>query len=142
MTSDGIAERVLHALLDSELAGIEAARLFGSHAEGRAHRESDVDVAVLLARDAYPTPDVRFEARVQLASRLGPALPGLRPDVVVLNDAPPTLGRAVVQSGRLLLGQGSVAEHEYRRDVQLRAADLDPWLRRMRRMLLDSIGPR
>ena len=28
--------------------GIQAAWLFGSHCEGRSHRDSDVDVAVLL----------------------------------------------------------------------------------------------
>ena len=29
-------------------AGVAAVYLFGSHAEGRAHRDSDVDVGVLL----------------------------------------------------------------------------------------------
>src|SRR5438445_8007932 len=34
--------------------GVISAYLFGSHAEERAHRESDIDVAVLLDRKDYP----------------------------------------------------------------------------------------
>ena len=37
-----------------------AAYLFGSHAAGRAHRESDVDLAVLLEHDALPTTSARL----------------------------------------------------------------------------------
>ncbi len=34
--------------------GVVAVYLFGSHAAGREHRESDVDLGVLLLRDRYP----------------------------------------------------------------------------------------
>lgn len=34
--------------------GVAAVYLFGSHAAGREHRESDMDVGVLLLRDRYP----------------------------------------------------------------------------------------
>lgn len=44
-----------------------AAYLFGSHAESRAHRESDVDVGVRLARDRAPTARDRFEEGLRLA---------------------------------------------------------------------------
>lgn len=47
-----------------ELA-IVSAYLFGSHAAGRAHRESDIDVAVLLDWARYPTARERFEARLR-----------------------------------------------------------------------------
>lgn len=43
-------------------AAILSAYLFGSHAAGRAHRESDVDVAVLLDRSHYPSVRERAEA--------------------------------------------------------------------------------
>ena len=36
--------------------GVVAVYLFGSHAAGRAHRESDVDIGVLLDRHMYSTP--------------------------------------------------------------------------------------
>ena len=35
--------------------GLLSAYLFGSHAEGRSHRESDLDVGVLLSHDVHPT---------------------------------------------------------------------------------------
>lgn len=60
-------------------------------------------------------------------------------DVVVLNDAPPLLGRRVVTQGRRLLCRDEAAGFAYVRDVQLRAADLEPWLRRMREVKLRAI---
>jgi hypothetical protein len=54
-------------------------------------------------------------------------------DLVVLNDAPPGLGRQVVR-GRRLLCFDAEADHAFVRDVQLRAADLEPFLRRTRRL--------
>jgi predicted nucleotidyltransferase len=71
------------ALSAGKPAGLVSAYRFGSHAAGRAHRESDVDVGVLLAWQAYPSSRERFEARLALAERLGTD----RVDVVVLNDA-------------------------------------------------------
>ena len=58
--------------IDNSLAAVFAgeasdevisAYVFGSHAEGRTHRESDVDVAVLLDRARYPDEASRFDAR-------------------------------------------------------------------------------
>jgi predicted nucleotidyltransferase len=46
--------------------GVAAVYLFGSHAEGRAHRESDIDLGVLLDWQRYPTREERFDARVSL----------------------------------------------------------------------------
>jgi predicted nucleotidyltransferase len=51
--------------------GVVAAYLFGSVAAGRAHRESDVDIAVLLDWATFPTPAARFEARLRM-SRTSP----------------------------------------------------------------------
>lgn len=71
--------------------GVAAAYAFGSHAEGRAHRESDVDVGVLLRRDHFATAQGRFEEGVRLASWLMAELRRPDVDLVVLNDAPPDL---------------------------------------------------
>ncbi len=113
------------------------AYLFGAHAAGRAHRESDVDVGVLLDRSL--SAQARFQARVRLTSELMHALHRNEVDVVVLNDAPPELGRTVVTRGVLVYSADAEAEHAYRRDIQLRAADLDPFLRRMRRIKLEAL---
>ena len=50
--------------------GLVSPYLFGSHAEGRSHRESDIDVAVLLRHAAHPTARERFEVRLRLSSWL------------------------------------------------------------------------
>jgi predicted nucleotidyltransferase len=70
--------------------------VFGSHAEGRIHHESDIDVAVLLDRDRYPDEPGRFDARLRLIGAVGSALQSDQVDLVVLNDAPPGLSRAVI----------------------------------------------
>ena len=48
----GVAEAAQAYFDSAEPAGVVSAYLFGSHARGTAHRESDVDVAVL--NDAPP----------------------------------------------------------------------------------------
>jgi predicted nucleotidyltransferase len=75
-----------------------SAYVFGSVPEGRAHRQSDVDVALLLVRTAHPSPSDRFDARLRLSARLADRLD--RPvDVDILNDVAPGLGRHVVTRG-------------------------------------------
>jgi predicted nucleotidyltransferase len=119
--------------------GLVSAYLFGSHAEGRAHRESDVDVGVLLAWDVHSTAATRFDERLRLTALLAAAHRTDRIDVVVLNDAPPTLGRRIVTSGRRVFCADPELDHVFVRDVQLRAADLEPFLRRTRRIKLAAI---
>ena len=76
MASDpqDMAARLRHHLEVSLPPGLISAYLFGSHAAGRAHRESDVDVAVLLAWTTHPTARDRFEVRVRLGADLAAAL--------------------------------------------------------------------
>jgi predicted nucleotidyltransferase len=120
--------------------GVVAAYLFGSRAEGRGHRESDVDVGVLLDRSVYPSAEDRFDLRVRLTSDLIGALHENDVDLVVLNDAPPLFARRIVLDGRLIHCADPAAEHAFRRDVQIRAADLAPFLERMRRIKLASLA--
>lgn len=126
------------ALRHLDVPGILAAYLFGSHAAGRPHRQSDVDVAVLLDRSLDRR--ARFAIRVQLASEL-PSRLGVRDvDVVVLNDAPPHFARRIVLEGKAVFCRNAEADHAFRRDVQLRAADLEPFLRRTRRVKLEALA--
>lgn len=119
--------------------GIAAIYLFGSAAQDRTHRESDLDVAVLFDWAAYPTAVERFEAGLRLAADCGAALGRNDVDLLVLNDAPPTLARAIVSEGRRLYLADAAGDHAFRRDAMLRAADLEPWLRRLRRRKLDRL---
>jgi predicted nucleotidyltransferase len=132
-------EELLGVHLTGRAPGIVSAYLFGSVAEGRAHRESDVDVGVLLDRAVFPSAEERMEVRISLGSELVDVLDINDVDLVILNDAPPELGRAIVTRGRRVHCADAEADHAYVRDVQLRAADLAPWLRRVRRVKLDAL---
>ena len=138
-TPDATAIALTRILELAHPPGLVSAYLFGSHAEARAHRDSDVDVGVLLDWRAFPTARARFEERLRLTALLATGLAQDRMDVVVLNDAPPGLGRRVVTRGRQVYRADAEVDHAYRRDVQLRAADLEPFLRRTRRIKLAGL---
>jgi predicted nucleotidyltransferase len=113
--------------------------LFGSVAEDRAHRESDIDIAVLLDRAWYPTAKSRFEARLRLIGDLSSAL-GRQVDVIALNDAPPQFARRILTTGRPMFVADANADRAFLRIVLSRAADLEPFLRRMRRIKLAALA--
>jgi len=120
--------------------GVASVYLFGSHAEGRDHRESDVDVGVLLDRDRHPTSRDRFEMRIRLGSDLISVVGCNEVDVVILNDAPPLLGRKIIYDGIRVFLADPQADHAYVRDVQILAADLEPWLGRLRKLRLEALA--
>lgn len=135
-----LLEKLEHYFPERPALGVASVYLFGSQADGREHRESDVDLGILLLWDHYPTARDRFEARVDLISDLGAALGRNDVDVVILNDAPPLLGRRIIYEGRRVFRGHPAADHAFIRDVQLRAADLEPWLRQMRRLQLEALA--
>lgn len=137
--SDDLERRLTAALQEAGAEGVVSAYLFGSHAEARAHRESDVDVGILLDRRALPGARDRFEAGLSLSSRLQSSLGTRNVDLVVLNDAPPGLGRHVTR-GRRLVCFDAETDLAFVRDVQLRAADLEPFLQRARRLKLQALA--
>jgi len=136
-----IAAALGNAFAAAQFPGVVAVYLFGSHAEGRAHRESDIDVGVLLRHLAYPSAAMRFDERVRLCAWLVGALHANNVDLVVLNDAPPLLARRIVTHGQRAFCRDPEAAHTFVRDVQLRAADLEPFLRRARRTTLAALTP-
>ncbi|MDR5708695.1 MAG: nucleotidyltransferase domain-containing protein [Armatimonadota bacterium] len=108
---------------------------FGSFFAGRACRESDVDVAVVLG-PAYPGEVDPFALRVRLASDLVGILHRNEVDVLVLNEAPPLLAARVLREGVRIYCRQEAALREFLRDTLLRAADLAPFLARHERTLL------
>ncbi len=125
-----------------DCADVVSVYLFGSHAEGREHRESDVDIGVLLDRSVVSSKKERFDLSLRIFADLR-ATTGLENiDLVVLNDAPPLLGRRIVTEGRRLICRDSEIDHSYVRDIQLRAADIQPFLERMRKIKLEALAPR
>jgi predicted nucleotidyltransferase len=119
--------------------GVVSAYIFGSHADGRTHEESDLDAAVLLDRTIFADRRARADLRVWLTSELMAATGQNRVDLVVLNDAPPELARHVVTRGRCIFLSDAAQEHAFTRDIQLLAGDLMPWLARMRRIKLEAL---
>jgi predicted nucleotidyltransferase len=119
--------------------GVISAYLFGSMANGRAHRESDVDVGLLLDRKVYRTASDRFEARLRLAGRLGAAV-ARDVDLVILNDSPPQLARHILTRGLRLMISNASADHDFLRTILSRAADLEPFLSSTRRLKLVSLA--
>ena len=132
-----ILERLL---TDEPVTGLVSAYVFGSHAEGRTHRQSDVDIGVLLDRRIHGSSAARFLERVRITAWAVGALHRNAVDVVVLNDAPPQLARHIVTHGCRVYCRDPEADHAFVRDVQLRAADLEPFLRRARRVKLDALA--
>lgn len=134
-----ISERLERYFREEGEHAIYSAYLFGSHAAGRFHRESDVDIAVLLDRSRLPSRRERADFATGLNADLVHVLGRNEVDLVVLNDVPPELGRAVVQKGVRVYCADSEADHVYVRDVQLRAADLAIFLDRMRAIKLERL---
>ena len=135
-----VAERLRGHFRDMRDTAVVSAWLFGSHGESRAHSESDVDVGVLLDRQMVPSASERFDLRVRLTSDLIHALGNNDVDLVVLNDAPPLFARRIIRTGIEVFCRDRDMERDFRRDVQIRAADLAPHLERYRRLTLDALG--
>lgn len=117
-----------------------AAYLFGSVARGSTHRESDIDLAVLLDWKRYPDRRARDEAQLALMAELMQELGTNAVDLVILNDAPPLFGRGILFHGQRLHVADAEAARAWERDVQLRAADLEPFVRRMRQRVLTELA--
>jgi predicted nucleotidyltransferase len=137
MTAGEIGDALTRVLAARE--GAVAAYLFGSFADGRAHRESDVDIGILLDRQRFATAAARFDERMQLTGRLRGAV-DREVDLVILNDAPPQLGRHIMMTGRRLFANDAEADHAHRRTTLSRAADIEPFLRRTRAVKLRALA--
>lgn len=136
---DTVATSVRDYFEAARPSGVVAAYLFGSHARGTAHRESDVDVAVLLDYEALSERGARAREALRLCTELVAVTHSNQVDVVVLNDAPPELAAGVVSRGRRLYCTDEAADHAFVRTALLRHADVRPFLERTRRVKLRAL---
>ena len=96
-----LVERLMRAL--EPRPEIEEAYLFGSHARGDEHPQSDVDVAVYV--DEARAAAGPFGYQADLTTHLMDALGTNAVDVVVLNKAPILLYHRVLRDGVRLLSR-------------------------------------
>lgn len=135
-----VADRLARFFATRSIPGVVAVYLFGSQATARVHRESDVDVGVLIDRTALPSTADRFELRLELLAELT-GLFGDRPvDVVILNDAPPLFARKILHEGHRVFLVDAEQDRAFWRDTQILAADLEPWLRRAWAKKLEALA--
>jgi predicted nucleotidyltransferase len=108
-----LVEAIRPALASLDLP-IVCAYLFGSRARRDADAQSDIDVAVLI--DPALPPQDRFHLGLALASDLERRL-GVSVDLVVLNDAPPSLAHRVVRDGVVILSRDERQRIRFEADV-------------------------
>lgn len=108
LEEEGIDVDALSETLDQH--PVRLAILFGSHAKGAQHVDSDVDVALEFEQDARPE-----EALLPLISDLASATSGTEVDVGTLSDMEPRIGIAVCRNGVLLVGERDRFEHHCQR---------------------------
>jgi predicted nucleotidyltransferase len=116
---------------------IRAAYVFGSAATGRARRDSDVYVAVLLARPPKPARATGY--RLGLMVDLGAALHRSDVEVVILNDAPPLLAHRVLSRGTLVFERSASARVAFQVKTASRYFDLIPMYETHIRYLKKSV---
>lgn len=135
---DPIRDAVIAYMEQHDDLAVVSVYLFGSRAEGRDHEQSDIDLGILLDRDRYPRGKDRFEIRLHLASDLAGLAEG-GADIVLLDEAPPLLARRIVVEGERIHCDDPEKDHAFVRDIQLRAADLVPFLRRHQKTKLEQL---
>lgn len=78
--------------------GLSFVALFGSQATGRTHAKSDIDIAVLGFKEVD---------RIKIANELDKILQRDDTEVVILNDATPTMMYVVARDGKVLYENGA-----------------------------------
>jgi uncharacterized protein len=111
------------------------AYLFGSHARGRTHALSDVDVAVFL--DDGLDSGQRFQARLDIMGDLTPIVHTDEVDVAVLNGTPLALNYRVLRDGRLLSCRDRDRRIAWEARTISRYLDYKPVLDRFDRAIVD-----
>lgn len=137
---DTISAALARFFEEHEELPVDSVYLFGSAARGEVHRESDVDVALLVEAGIGRNPAAAFELRVMVSSQLIAQLQRNEIDVVVLQQLPPLFARDIVTGGIRVFCRNPRADHEFARHIQSRAADLAPFIQRGRARLLEELS--
>lgn len=127
---DALLEQQLQEVLET-VPHVRVAVLFGSHAQGKARVDSDVDLAV----------DAPVEALGTISARVSEAV-GREVDVVRIAEASIPLLRELVRTGHVVYEGQAGAEATFRsRALALLETD-GPWYDRMRDAWIDTVAQR
>lgn len=115
---------------------IVAAYLFGSVAAGRAHKFSDVDIALLLAEgvESRRAWDLMLEAMGEAESVFG-----RRADVVILNDVGLVFTFQVLKSGKVIFERDRDARCRFEMRARSEYYDYQPYLQYQRTEFLKRL---
>lgn len=116
----------------SECGKLRLAVLFGSHAQGMAHPESDVDIGIL------PHTDLSLSDELSLARALQEAV-DLPVDLVRLDRGDALLGREVASHGVCLIEKTAGAYAAYRAVAMQEWIDFDETTKPHRAALLQRL---
>ena len=120
---------------------IVAIYLFGSKAAGKAGPLSDVDIAVLLDSTKVP-PRRYFQIKLRLITEAMEAIHRSDVDLVLLNEAPPSLAYEVIRSGQLVYERSHDQRVLFEARTMRTCLDMEPLYRihraYLKRHLLDS----
>lgn len=132
-------DRLQSFFLERPDLGVASAYVFRSHSIGR-HWDRVMGLAVLLDPARHPTPAARAELLTDLAPDLSEAAGEARLDLVVLNDLAPLVARRILFDGRRIVNDMADFDRGFLRDVQVRAVDMEAFLRRPRRPRLEMVS--
>lgn len=125
--------RVESYFRDAPRLGDVGVWLFGSWAPGRPRWDGLLALGLLLDPACHPSREERTAARTTFESELAELIDEPLLDLVILNDAPPLTARRILAEGRRLVSPPAELEQALVRDVNLRAADMETFLKRFRR---------
>ncbi len=108
--------------------------LFGSHAVGTPHPDSDLDLALLLPPDQPP---LAGPERIDLVGELE-EVAGRQVDLVILNKAPLPLQFEVIHTGKVLYESDPEARTDAEDLIVRDYLDLQPWYQRSYREILEE----
>jgi len=116
----------------SKFKDINAAYLFGSHAEDRENKYSDLDIGLVL-NDGY-NPMLKLDILIKLTENNFENI-----DIVILNPANPLIKYEVIKNNKLIYKQDSFDASSYYSLVTRTFLDFRPYLDVQRRYLKKRI---
>lgn len=99
-----------------------------------------MDVGIVLDPATRLDAEARFKLRIDLGTALIGVLHQNDVDIVLVNEAPPRLAATILTEGVQVFCRDRGRLIGIVRDVELRAADLEPFLRRMEQQLLKRLA--